>query len=115
MTQSLIKNMNQKTVRTLVSVVAELDLTQSLPFSLQHGDENLVMGLYKPNQPDEQDSHEQDEYYFVASGKGSITVDDITSEVAVGDAIFVPANANHKFVDTSRDFTCWVIFFGPKK
>ena len=107
--------MNQLTVRTLASVTAELDLTQSLPFSLQHADENLVMGLYKPNQPDEQNPHDQDEYYFVASGKGSIIVDGHTSEVAVGDAIFVPANANHEFVDTSKDFACWVIFFGPKK
>ena len=30
-----------------------------------------------------------------------------------GEALFVPAGVEHRFVDFSEDFSAWVVFYGP--
>lgn len=90
-----------------------IDRTQSLPFGLLHADENVTLILYSPNQLDEQSPHDQDEYYFVASGEGEIDIDGKVTPLQLGDAIFVPANTPHKFVNHSEDFSAWGLFYGP--
>jgi|TARA_B110000285_G_scaffold222305_1_gene276333 mannose-6-phosphate isomerase-like protein (cupin superfamily) len=105
---------DQKTVVALDEVIAKLDMAAPIPFSLEHAEEDLILGLYKPQSPDEQSPHEQDEYYFVARGNGEISVNGVIEAFTTGDALFVPAGADHGFLNTSADFYCWVIFYGPK-
>ena len=94
---------------------AAIDRRAELPFSLLHADDNVTLILYEPPAEDRQTPHDQDEYYFVASGSAEIRIEDTVTVVAVGDAIFVPALAEHRFERASDDFTCWALFYGPRK
>lgn len=83
---------------------------------MQHG--SMTLRYYAPKGVDPQTPHDQDEIYIVQSGRG--TVMSGPSEAATerrpfgpGDAIFVPANHVHRFVDFSDDFAVWVVFWGP--
>ena len=74
---------------------------------------SMELGYYKPVGKDEQTPHEQDEIYIVQSGHGTLIRDGEEVPFAPGDALFVAAGAEHRFVDFSDDFGCWVIFWGP--
>ncbi len=103
------------TVTTLAEKRAELDLSQDLPYALLQADDTITLILYKPQSPDQQQPHDQDEYYFVASGSGEVTIAGVKTSITTGDAIFVPALTEHAFSNTSSDFACWGLFFGSKK
>ena len=102
-------------VTRVKDMIKTLDPAQDLPFALLHGDENVTLILYSPQNPDLQQPHDQDEFYFVASGRGDIRIGDELSSVGVGDAIFVPAHESHVFENHSEDFSAWGLFYGPKK
>ncbi len=78
---------------------------------LEHG--SMELGFYKPDAEDKQQPHEQDEIYIVQSGSGSFVRGAETIPFSSGDALFVAAGVNHRFVDFSEDFAAWVIFYGP--
>ena len=78
---------------------------------LEHG--SMELGFYRPEGSDEQEPHEQDEIYVVQSGSGVFVRGDERIDFAPGDALFVPAGMEHRFVDFSDDFAAWVIFWGP--
>jgi mannose-6-phosphate isomerase-like protein (cupin superfamily) len=59
--------------------------------------------------------HLRDELYFVASGTGRYRVEDRVTDVGPGDFLLAAAHAPHGFEDISRDFTVWVLFYGPQK
>ncbi len=101
-------------VTSLAMTRAQLDMNQAVPFSLLHADDNITIVLYKPRTPDAQSPHNQDEYYFVASGSGSINIEGELTALQTGDAVFVAANAKHQFEGTSSDFSCWALFYGPQ-
>jgi mannose-6-phosphate isomerase-like protein (cupin superfamily) len=73
----------------------------------------MSVELYAPVGVDMQTPHSQDELYIVRSGHAILLVEGEPHPCAVGTAVFVPALANHRFVKFSRDFTTWVIFWGP--
>ncbi len=75
---------------------------------------SMELGYYKPQGTDQQDPHEQDEIYIVQRGTGTFQLGDEHIDYAPGDALFVPAGAQHRFVDFSDDFGAWVVFYGPK-
>lgn len=79
---------------------------------LEHG--SLEIGYYAPGKLDEQQPHDQDEVYVVQSGSGTFVVGDRSHDFELGEALFVPAGVEHRFVDYSDDFAAWVIFYGPK-
>lgn len=92
-----------------------LDPAMELSFSLFHADGDLTGVLYKPHDPDRQQVHDQDEFYFIAAGSATLDVDDGgISLLRTGDAAMVPAGVGHRFLDASPEFKCWVVFFGPK-
>jgi mannose-6-phosphate isomerase-like protein (cupin superfamily) len=70
------------------------------------------ISLYKPDRIDTQTPHARDEVYVVATGAGLFACDGVERAVTVGDALFVPAGVEHRFVEFSADFATWVIFFG---
>jgi len=73
----------------------------------------MELGYYRPVGQDDQEPHEQDEIYIVHTGSGVFLLGDERIDFAPGDALFVPAGVEHRFVDFSDDFTTWVIFWGP--
>jgi mannose-6-phosphate isomerase-like protein (cupin superfamily) len=76
-----------------------------------HG--SLVVELYAPARTDPQSPHDRDEVYFVVSGSGDFMLAGERTRFRAGDALFVPAHAEHRFENFTPDFATWVIFFGP--
>ena len=83
---------------------------------MQHG--SMTLRFYAPKGVDAQTPHDQDEIYIVQSGKGFVVSGPSETKldrraIAPGDAIFVPANHVHRFLEFSPDFAVWVVFWGP--
>ena len=77
---------------------------------LKHG--RMELGYYRPIETDDQEPHSQDEIYIVHTGSGVFELGDERIAFAPGDALFVPAGVDHRFLDFSDDFGAWVVFFG---
>ncbi len=73
----------------------------------------LSVELYAPRGQDEQTPHRQDELYIVVSGSGTFSLGSERQPFGPGDVLFVPAGAEHRFVEFSDDFQTWVVFYGP--
>lgn len=69
------------------------------------------VGLYVPQGEDLQQPHDRDEVYIVVSGSGRFWHAGSEQDFEAGEALFVPAGAEHRFVEFSDDFAAWVIFF----
>ncbi len=100
-------------VTRLKDMFDSIDRREELPFGLLHGDENVTLILYSPQNPDLQQPHDQDEFYFVASGRGDVRIGDEVTSLEVGDAVFVPAHESHAFENHTADFAAWGLFYGP--
>jgi hypothetical protein len=72
------------------------------------------VGLYKPDGSDPQGPHARDELYVIARGSGEFLCDGKATKFQSGDAFFVPADVDYRFMNFSADFSTWVIFFGPR-
>lgn len=70
-------------------------------YEIVHESPGLELGVYElvAPEPDRQEPHEDDEIYVVLSGSGTLEVGGERLQVAQGDAVFVPAQAEHRFVD----------------
>ncbi|HKG07354.1 MAG TPA: cupin domain-containing protein [Pedobacter sp.] len=77
----------------------------------KHG--SLVVEFYKPEQIDNQQPHDRDEIYVIASGSGTFYKEGNYHEFKSGDFIFVAAGAEHRFENFTDDFATWVMFYGP--
>jgi mannose-6-phosphate isomerase-like protein (cupin superfamily) len=83
---------------------------------MHHG--SMTLRYYAPKGIDPQTPHDQDEIYIVQSGTGTVLSGPAEDKLerrpfGPGDAIFVPAQHVHRFVDFSSDFAVWVVFWGP--
>jgi mannose-6-phosphate isomerase-like protein (cupin superfamily) len=78
----------------------------------EHG--SLQVKMYCPVGEDLQKPHVRDELYIVARGSGWFHRDGERHVCKVGDMLFVPAGAEHRFEDFSGDFCTWVMFYGPE-
>ena len=74
---------------------------------------SLSCGIYslKAGAKDLQGPHDEDEIYFVVSGRARIRVGEEESEVRSGSIIYVPATSQHRFVEIEEDVTL-LVFFG---
>ena len=77
------------------------------------GNGSMELGFYKPVGNDEQSPHDQDEIYIIQTGHGTFTRGDERIPFQAGDALFVAAGVEHRFVGFSDDFAAWVVFYGP--
>ena len=77
----------------------------------QHG--TLELRWYAPRGVDAQVPHDRDELYVVVTGSGTFVCDALRMPFGAGASLFVPAGANHRFEDFTRDFAAWVMFYGP--
>lgn len=74
---------------------------------------SMELRWYAPKGEDPQTPHDQDEIYVVASGRGTFLRAGERFPFGAGDALFVKAGVEHRFVDFSDDFAVWVVFYGP--
>ena len=79
--------------------------------ALAHG--SMSVEIYAPVGTDPQTPHEQDELYLVHAGRATVEMDGGRHEVVPGTVFFVAAGVEHRFVEFSRDFSAWVVFWGP--
>lgn len=61
---------------------------------------------------DSQRPHERDEIYYVISGSGKLLVEGDTLVASPGVALFVAANADHRFIDIDTALELLVVFGG---
>ena len=83
------------------------------PFATVFTHGTLEIEIYKPDKVDLQQPHDRDEAYIISSGSGKFELENEISEVNTGDFLFVPAGAQHRFLEFTNDFSTWVIFYGP--
>jgi mannose-6-phosphate isomerase-like protein (cupin superfamily) len=83
-------------------------------YEVVHESPGLDTGVYvlvAPN-ADRQTPHAYDEVYVVLGGEGDIEVDGETRRVTKGEAVFVAADAEHRFSDY-KTLSLLVVFNGP--
>jgi mannose-6-phosphate isomerase-like protein (cupin superfamily) len=68
-------------------------------YEVVHSSAGLEIGVYVlvAPEPDRQQPHDDDEVYVVLSGQGVLTVEGDAIPVTEGQAVFVPAGAEHRF------------------
>jgi mannose-6-phosphate isomerase-like protein (cupin superfamily) len=73
-------------------------------YEIVHQSPGLELGVYVLVAPeaDRQQPHEDDEVYVVLEGSGRLEVEGEQSDLREGDAIFVPAGADHRFTGYER-------------
>lgn len=69
-------------------------------YEIVHESPGLELGVYVlvAPEPDRQQPHEDDEVYIVLEGDGTLAVGEEHVDVKEGDAVFVEAGAEHRFV-----------------
>ena len=69
-------------------------------YEIVHESPGLELGVYVlvAPEPDKQQPHEDDEIYVVLEGEGILQVEGTDVPMKVGDAVFVEAGADHRFV-----------------
>lgn len=70
----------------------------------------LSAGVYAPHKTDDQDPHEEDEFYVVLNGSGFFVVGEDREPFGPGDLLFVEAGVRHHFEGFTPDFAVWAIF-----
>lgn len=59
---------------------------------------------------DLQAPHDEDEVYYVVSGRARVRIEDEEKTVGPGQVLFVPASAEHSFCEIEEDLTLLVFF-----
>ena len=93
-----------------MATLAAIDKSSDVPYADALESPSVLAGLYAPRGEDRQQPHEEDEIYVVVSGATTLEVNGVRSRLAIGDAAYVAANAEHRFLDISDDFAVWAVF-----
>jgi mannose-6-phosphate isomerase-like protein (cupin superfamily) len=69
-------------------------------YEVVHATPGLEIGVYVlvAPEPDRQSPHADDEVYIVLEGRGTLDVEGERIELREGNAVFVPAGAEHRFI-----------------
>lgn len=67
--------------------------------------------FFAPRGTDYQTFHDEDEFYFIVRGNGTLMINGEANLFTAGDAFFVPAKVPHRFQNFSDDLTTWAVFF----
>jgi mannose-6-phosphate isomerase-like protein (cupin superfamily) len=67
--------------------------------------------FFAPRDTDYQTFHEEDEFYFIASGAGRLVIGDEVFDFNAGDVFFVAARVPHHFEEFTEGFATWAVFF----
>jgi mannose-6-phosphate isomerase-like protein (cupin superfamily) len=84
-------------------------------YEIVHESPGLELGVYVLVAPeaDRQQPHEDDEVYVVLEGRGTLEIEGAETPLGEGDAIFVPAGADHRFTGYEQ-LAVLVIFTRPR-
>jgi mannose-6-phosphate isomerase-like protein (cupin superfamily) len=72
----------------------------------------LSCGIYslRAGAKDLQGPHDEDEVYYVLSGRARIRVDGEERTIGAGSILYVPSSAEHSFCEIDEDLTLMVFF-----
>ena len=73
---------------------------------------SVGLSVWPANAVDRQQPHQEDEVYYVISGRGAITVADENRPVKAGSLVFVAAGVEHRFHDIEEDLRV-LVFWAP--
>jgi mannose-6-phosphate isomerase-like protein (cupin superfamily) len=78
--------------------------------------DSMSAGLYvlRAREADPQTPHDQDELYYVVSGRGRFRTGDTDRPVGPGSILFVEAGAEHRFHSITQDLSVLVVFAPPE-
>jgi mannose-6-phosphate isomerase-like protein (cupin superfamily) len=78
--------------------------------------DSMSAGLYvlRNREDDPQTPHDQDELYYVVSGRGRFRVDGHDRPVGPGSILFVEAGVEHRFHTITDDLAILVVFAPPE-
>jgi mannose-6-phosphate isomerase-like protein (cupin superfamily) len=76
----------------------------------------LSVGLYElpAGSADRQQPHTEDEVYYVATGRATVTVGEEARAVEPGSVIYVAAGVPHRFHSINEDLSLLVFFAPPE-
>ncbi len=82
-------------------------------YEIVHTSPGMEIGVYVlvAPEPDRQQPHDRDEVYVVLAGRGTLQIEGDEIDMKEGDAVFVPAGADHQFVGY-EGLSVLVIFAG---
>lgn len=85
-------------------------------YEIVHESRGLELGVYVlvAPEPDRQQPHEDDEVYVVLDGSGTLEVETERVDLREGQAVFVPAGADHRFVGYEQ-LAVLVVFERPTR
>ena len=85
-------------------------------YEMAHESPGLELGVYVlvAPEPDRQQPHENDEVYVVLEGNGTLEVEGERVDLREGQAVFVPAGADHRFVGYEQ-LAVLVVFERPTR
>jgi mannose-6-phosphate isomerase-like protein (cupin superfamily) len=85
-------------------------------YEIVHESPGLELGVYVLVAPeaDRQQPHEDDEVYVVLEGTGTLEVEGERVDLREGQAVFVPAGADHRFVGYEQ-LAVLVVFERPAR
>jgi len=97
-------------------VVVHASAVETAPYAEWVRSAWLSAGVYRlpTGGVDRQTPHTEDEVYVVTRGAASLDVEGAVTPVRPGSMAFVPAKAEHRFVDISEDFETVVVFAPPE-
>jgi mannose-6-phosphate isomerase-like protein (cupin superfamily) len=97
------------------SAVARLRATGG-GYEIVHESPGLEIGVYVlvAPEPDRQQPHSDDEVYVVLDGSGTLEVEGERIDLREGQAVFVPAGADHRFVGYEQ-LAVLVVFERPTR
>jgi mannose-6-phosphate isomerase-like protein (cupin superfamily) len=84
-------------------------------YEIVHESPGMEVGVYVlvAPEPDRQQPHGRDELYVVLDGRGTLEVEGEQVDLKEGEAAFVPAGADHRFVGY-EGLSVLVIFAGDR-
>ncbi|HET8874536.1 MAG TPA: cupin domain-containing protein [Gaiellaceae bacterium] len=84
-------------------------------YEIVHESPGMEVGVYVlvAPEPDRQQPHDRDEVYVVLDGRGTLEVEGAQVDLTEGEASFVPAGAEHRFVGY-EGLSVLVIFAGDR-
>lgn len=84
-------------------------------YEIVHSSPGMEVGVYVlvAPEPDRQQPHDRDELYVVLEGSGTLEIEGERVELEEGDAAFVPADTDHRFVGY-EGLAVLVIFAGDR-
>ncbi len=83
-------------------------------FRAATGTLSLTVARWPAGSVDDQQPHTEDEVYYVASGRGRLTIGDEGIDVTSGSVAFVAAGVEHRFGDISEDLEV-LVFWSPAR